>query len=64
MKRLILLNLLVILFTLGQSQNWIPKGDFIKTPWAEKVDPSNPLPEYSRPIMERDQWQNLNGLWD
>lgn len=22
------------------------------------------MPEYPRPIMERDKWQNLNGLWD
>lgn len=29
-----------------------------------KIDPNNVLPEYPRPIMERDKWQNLNGLWD
>ncbi|MDR2885987.1 MAG: beta galactosidase jelly roll domain-containing protein [Rikenellaceae bacterium] len=43
---------------------WAPVGDKIKTAWAEKVDPANPLPEYPRPIMERTEWQNLNGLWD
>lgn len=43
---------------------WSPVGDKLKTPWAEKVDPNNVLPEYPRPIMERDSWQNLNGLWD
>ncbi len=34
------------------------------TPFAEMVDPSNPLPEYFRPQMEREEWMNLNGLWD
>jgi len=46
------------------SQNWKPAGDKIKTQWAEKVDPANPLPEYPRPALARDQWLNLNGLWD
>ena len=35
----------------------------ITTPWSDDVDPSNPLPEYPRPQMARDAWQNLNGLW-
>lgn len=44
--------------------DWKPAGDKIKTAWAEKVSPQNALPEYPRPIMERAQWLNLNGLWD
>ncbi|PSL05945.1 glycosyl hydrolase family 2 [Haloactinopolyspora alba] len=35
----------------------------IKTRWADDVDPDNPLPEYPRPQMTRDEWQNLNGTW-
>lgn len=46
------------------AQNWGAAGDKIKTQWAEKVDPANPLPDYPRPAMVRDQWSNLNGLWD
>ncbi len=34
------------------------------SPWAEDVDPQNVLPEYPRPQMVRDQWMNLNGLWN
>ena len=58
--------LLVISFFvyLPLASQWQPAGDKIKTSWAEKVNPDNPWPEYPRPQMVRDQWQNLNGLWD
>jgi len=53
------------LFTvLAIAQDWKPVGDKIKTQWAEKIDPANPLPEYPRPQLVREQWQNLNGSWD
>jgi len=57
----------VVLFSLLIVQTfaqWKPAGDKIKTPWAEKIDVKNVLPEYPRPILERTEWQNLNGLWD
>uniref|UniRef100_UPI004047D838 glycoside hydrolase family 2 protein n=1 Tax=Algoriphagus sp. TaxID=1872435 RepID=UPI004047D838 len=28
------------------------------------VNPANPLPEYPRPQLVRNSWQNLNGQWD
>ncbi|MDD4379776.1 MAG: glycoside hydrolase family 2 TIM barrel-domain containing protein [Dysgonamonadaceae bacterium] len=43
---------------------WHPAGDKIKTRWASQIDANNVLPEYPRPIMERAEWQNLNGLWN
>lgn len=61
------IKLLVILFfasALGLSAQWKPAGDKIKTDWANKIDVNNVLPEYPRPIMERSDWQNLNGLWE
>lgn len=59
----------LLFFVLGSvlcvnAQPWKPAGDRIKTAWAEKVDPANPLHEYPRPQLVRDQWQSLNGLWD
>ena len=36
----------------------------LKTPWGEKVTPENAWREYPRPQMVRDQWTNLNGLWE
>ena len=50
--------------TLSLSAQWKPAGDRLKTRWASQIDVNNVLPEYPRPIMERSQWQNLNGLWD
>ena len=35
----------------------------LRTPWADAVDPKNPLPEYPRPQLARSQWMNLNGPW-
>ena len=48
---------------MAQDATWKLAGDKIRTPWADKVDPANPLPDYPRPILERSQWQSLNGLW-
>ena len=57
------ISVLCLLFSLGVLAQWKPAGDKIKTQWAEQIDPSNVLPEYPRPIMERGEWKNLNGLW-
>ena len=64
MKKLLLIFATVFLLTAVFAQEWKPAGDKIKTPWANKVDPSSPLPEYPRPQMVREMWQNLNGLWN
>lgn len=36
----------------------------IRTVWADSVSAENVLQNYPRPIMERDSWYSLNGLWD
>ena len=64
MKRVLLLSSFLTLFAIGSWAQWSPVGDKIKTDWASRIDPSNVLPEYPRPIMERSDWKNLNGLWD
>jgi beta-galactosidase/beta-glucuronidase len=63
MRRIVLLLVATVLFQHAGAQ-WKPAGEKIRTPWADKIDVSNPLPEYPRPQMARDQWLNLNGLWD
>lgn len=62
-KLLLILSSLLLPATTVFAE-WKPAGDKIKTPWAAQIDPQNVLPEYPRPIMERVQWRNLNGLWD
>ncbi|MFT2009584.1 glycoside hydrolase family 2 protein [Pontibacter sp. 13R65] len=48
-----------------KASGWRPVEGKIMSPWAEKVNPANPLPEYPRPQQVRDNnWQNLNGLWE
>jgi beta-galactosidase/beta-glucuronidase len=51
------------MFLVNAHSQWSPAGDKIKTKWAEQVNPQNVLPEYPRPLIERSQWSNLNGLW-
>lgn len=60
-------NLLLLTFALSGASlfaQWKPAGDKIKTKWAESISPNSVLPEYPRPIMERPDWVNLNGLWE
>lgn len=63
MKKIFLTTLTISLFINAMAQ-WKPAGNKIKTDWAEKIDVDNVLPEYPRPMMERSDWKNLNGLWD
>ncbi|HIV06745.1 MAG TPA: beta-galactosidase [Candidatus Merdousia gallistercoris] len=64
MRKTIPAIIAICAFACAGFSQWKPAGDKIKTEWADKVDPQNVLPEYPRPIMERPQWLNLNGLWD
>ncbi len=59
-----LLSAIVLAIALGGHAQWKPAGDKIKTAWAEQIDPNHVLPEYPRPLMERKEWKNLNGLWN
>src|SRR3954464_11067072 len=43
---------------------WQPGTPPLSTPWTGQVGPDNALPEYPRPQLTRDRWQNLNGVWE
>ncbi len=43
---------------------WEPVEGHLMTRWAKDVSPDNVWPEYPRPQMTRENWVNLNGLWD
>lgn len=49
----------------AQQTKWALIKDKIVSPWAEKVNPAAPLPEYPRPqLVRNNNWKNLNGLWE
>jgi len=45
------------------AADYKPAEGPLMTRWAKEVSPDNALPEYPRPQMKREKWQNLNGLW-
>jgi beta-galactosidase/beta-glucuronidase len=46
------------------AAGWAPAEGSLMTRWASEVTPENVHREYPRPQMVRDEWTNLNGLWD
>ena len=65
MKKLPLLftALLFSYLSNGQQSAWKIVPGHITTQWAADVNPANTLPDYPRPLMQRSDWQNLDGLW-
>lgn len=63
-KHLVLVGATLLLSSQVLWAQWKPVGNKIKTSWTENIDINNVLPEYPRPIMERSEWSNLNGLWN
>ena len=49
---------------MASAVEWQPAGGALMTRWAKDVTPSHALPEYPRPQLVRNDWMNLNGLWD
>ncbi|MEO8110466.1 MAG: sugar-binding domain-containing protein [Ginsengibacter sp.] len=64
MKRLLLFCPLIFTILCSYAQgSWKIAGGKIISPWADSVNPEKVLPDYPRPLMQRNDWQNLNGLW-
>lgn len=62
--RKVVCSLVILINSVYLFAQWKPVGGRIMTEWAAKIDVENVLPEYPRPIMERADWINLNGLWN
>jgi beta-galactosidase/beta-glucuronidase len=60
---LIVLGTCLAISAHAQTQ-WQPAKGPLMTRFAADVSPDKALPEYPRPQLVREQWQNLNGLWD
>ena len=54
----------MLLLPPARAGDWKPVVGPLMTRWAKDVSPTNALPEYPRPQMVREDWLNLNGLWD
>jgi hypothetical protein len=54
---------LVVSSAWGADADWKPAEGPLKTRWAKEVRPDRVLPEYPRPQLRREAWQNLNGVW-
>jgi len=48
----------------GGENVWKPVTGQMMTRWAKEVSAEAALPDYPRPMMVREQWLNLNGLWE
>src|SRR5262249_32498884 len=46
------------------ADEWRPATAPLMTRWAKDVSPAKARPEYPRPQLVRQEWQNLNGLWE
>lgn len=55
---------LAMVATAAAANPWRPVKGHIMTTWGENLDPAAVWQQYPRPIMERPEWQNLNGEWD
>lgn len=64
MRKSILAICIAASLAVTASAQWQPTGEKLKTKWAEEINPEKVLPEYPRPVMERNEWKNLNGLWN
>lgn len=45
------------------KQSNIPFKSELITQWGKQVTPDNVWQEYPRPMLQRRNWQNLNGIW-
>src|SRR2546423_172717 len=66
MSRLALLYLFLIppQIWAQSSSDWKPASGPLFTKWGKEVDPVKVLPEHPRPQMMRQDWLNLNGVWE
>ena len=58
-----MLKLLLTATTLATAHAWQPAPDSMLTEWGAKLTPETAWREYPRPTFVRENWTNLNGLW-
>ena len=63
-RTLLTLTLVLLFSRTAAAQPWQPQKAPLMTRWAKDVSPDKVHPEYPRPQLVRQNWQNLNGLWN
>ncbi len=59
-----LLGLFFLAVCVAAPAQWKMQGNGLKTTWATQISPQNTSKEYPRPILQRQEWKSLDGLWD
>ena len=58
---------LAVMLTLAESacaqSLWTKQTAPVMTPWGEELTAEDVWAEYPRPSMKRQEWMNLNGVW-
>lgn len=62
--RVLIVGLVTLGLCLSVQAAWKPAEGPLLTKWARDVSPDTAHAEYPRPQMVRQDWLNLNGLWD
>jgi hypothetical protein len=63
-RALLVVMVVVVFDRMATAQQWQAQKAPLMTRWAKEVSPERVHPEYPRPQLARQQWQNLNGLWN
>ena len=62
-----MIAVVAVVLTLAESacaqSLWTKQTAPVMTPWGEQLTEENVWPEYPRPSMRRQDWMNLNGIW-
>ena len=62
-----MIGVVALMLTLTESacaqSLWTKQTAPVMTPWGEQLTEENVWPEYPRPSMKRQDWMNLNGVW-
>ncbi len=64
MKRIVIAAIAALTLASAAAQAYSPVEGKMITRWGKEVSPENVWQSYPRPQLVRDQWQNLNGLWE
>ena len=63
MRKFIFLLCCCVCFS-AYAQKWELKQAPLMTTWSKNIDIHHVLPEYPRPLMQREDWTKLRGVWE